>query len=1220
MIIRRQWDDPKTNQLTLKDAQQPVILFESQNALSRTPYRFPAATCLCRYVHFVYETKLYNSNQVSLVTSGHVRSDSDIDEIASTTTSSLVEAISPPNSSSTEEVSDEVNDTFEPNRLSNPSKLNISSKENTFNEFYIKADNDRSRERSNADSKAASPSVDELIGSIIQLMSGSHKVNKPLNKPSIPQHHPVDIDLFNNNNMRINNRGPSFAQSNGQQLPNMFHQNVLIGPGPPAGLPLPLTPYHHPKPQHTYHPNNMYHSLNKPSPNLLFPPRTSLNLPENNITGLLGYNLHPHLKDTHNPVNPMMRIPGNNILPKPNHPLNHPLRDRDQGLGSQPQPDFAAPLPSFHHHPRPSQTRPQVPHLQSLMPHQQPHNNNNPHPSRSPSIVIEDEENPEENPETPVVVPSRVQSLLDLTESASESNFIDNINNNNRYNINLNHFPHQNSINKNNNNVDSRIISPSTNAFANVVTPSFSTQTESPIFTSTSSLSSSSFSSLSSSANYPPDMKPTAGEEDLSIIPKVTSKIKFPGEHEVFTTTTSVTNPVEDTSSSSSPSSESTGWLELGGIKASKTWSEGPPNIITSEDQPSVFDITIRHKIGAGGVSTASTLTIRPTASFMPSQVNPTEVVSSSSETEEDADDFSVVATIISTISSTTASRVPPAVMTQSLIPTTGRASPVSESDFPPKIPIEKHSSRITPSLPSSTLNPGMISTTIKKTITSSTRGVVHHFLSDEDLEDSKTEAGDDDVVYGKPLQSNRPIAPSVPEVSASGVMSTSRVSSQTLSSKSHPPSFYRTPMASIAPFGHPVVVPIDMDEVNPKAGPSSSYNPAVVTDPGQGSVYIDGRPTHFKIRPVNPTPATHHPAPGASSAKPQSGSNDGRSPSRVPPASSPPIPSASSQSPSKPPSVRRQPFRPRPVVPLVRIDTCIVGDDTTCDVKMNERCKTEVGISSCQCRPGFGRTTPRGMCSPVMTLAIALRLDKMGDNKLSFSRNYMNPNSEEYQFLEYEATQGFNSMFALSRLAKVYMGVKINKFYTAAGKLLVNASVELEQNNVTKTSAIKRVVQQELSRVIALRNNNIGDSTLSVESSSTSVPRVDDVNECQSSDLNDCSPHALCHNDFGSFRCVCKKGYDDRHASDPKKAGRVCSSCSPSYCNNRGECQVVNGDRECKCRGNFIGSRCDIDVEGESLLQIFKCIIQNCLREEEKWSVSSGGPVLICFRARLEK
>lgn len=38
---------------------------------------------------------------------------------------------------------------------------------------------------------------------------------------------------------------------------------------------------------------------------------------------------------------------------------------------------------------------------------------------------------------------------------------------------------------------------------------------------------------------------------------------------------------------------------------------------------------------------------------------------------------------------------------------------------------------------------------------------------------------------------------------------------------------------------------------------------------------------------------------------------------------------------------------------PPVRIDTCIVGDDSTCDQAQNEKCKTENGVSSCNCRPG---------------------------------------------------------------------------------------------------------------------------------------------------------------------------------------------------------------------------------------------------------------------------
>lgn len=53
-----------------------------------------------------------------------------------------------------------------------------------------------------------------------------------------------------------------------------------------------------------------------------------------------------------------------------------------------------------------------------------------------------------------------------------------------------------------------------------------------------------------------------------------------------------------------------------------------------------------------------------------------------------------------------------------------------------------------------------------------------------------------------------------------------------------------------------------------------------------------------------------------------------------------------------------RPQYRPRTQQPPVRIDTCIVGDDSTCDLSQNEKCKTETGVSSCHCRPGRRLTT----------------------------------------------------------------------------------------------------------------------------------------------------------------------------------------------------------------------------------------------------------------------
>ena len=47
----------------------------------------------------------------------------------------------------------------------------------------------------------------------------------------------------------------------------------------------------------------------------------------------------------------------------------------------------------------------------------------------------------------------------------------------------------------------------------------------------------------------------------------------------------------------------------------------------------------------------------------------------------------------------------------------------------------------------------------------------------------------------------------------------------------------------------------------------------------------------------------------------------------------------------------------------VFRIDTCIVGDDSTCEKEKHEVCKTKLGVSSCFCRPGYGRKNHRHKC-----------------------------------------------------------------------------------------------------------------------------------------------------------------------------------------------------------------------------------------------------------------
>ncbi|CAG2162099.1 unnamed protein product [Oppiella nova] len=407
--------------------------------------------------------------------------------------------------------------------------------------------------------------------------------------------------------------------------------------------------------------------------------------------------------------------------------------------------------------------------------------------------------------------------------------------------------------------------------------------------------------------------------------------------------------------------------------------------------------------------------------------------------------------------------------------------------------------------------------------------------------------SGDDaDVVYGRPPPHNvhKPIAPSFTSSSEEII---TLLGSAEMSSTST-----RNSMTAI---GKPIVVPVEMDEVKPHAGP-------IRPNPNHHNRHSPGSPINAKAPTLQ-----------VGSGVIVSGDDNSNDKKGI-------LQPNGQTSQTKPLIVRRPPFRPRPNVPIVRIDTCIVGDDSTCETALNEKCLTELGLSSCQCRPGFSRGQARSPCIPVVSLALSLKVDKIGDKKLLFSRNLLNSDSEDYQYLEYESLQAINSIFSTSKLNKVYLGSKVNKFYSVAGKTIVNASINLELNNATSNPSIKRYVQQDLTRVIAVRNNNIGESQLWVEGSLNAIPRVEDLNECSNTDLNDCSKHAKCVNEFGTFRCECESGYEDKFANDKQKSGRFCANCSPQYCSNRGECLIVNGHRECKCKANFIGSKCDIDAE----------------------------------------
>lgn len=269
-----------------------------------------------------------------------------------------------------------------------------------------------------------------------------------------------------------------------------------------------------------------------------------------------------------------------------------------------------------------------------------------------------------------------------------------------------------------------------------------------------------------------------------------------------------------------------------------------------------------------------------------------------------------------------------------------------------------------------------------------------------------------------------------------------------------------------------------------------------------------------------------------------------------------------------------------------LRIDTCIVGDDSTCDKTQNEACRTEFGVSSCHCRPGYARRNDRDPCRRIVSLLMSLRVDKVFERKLTWDTKLAQATSEPYLQLSYEAQRAVRSAMDMTPFSDDFMEARVNKFYKGdesrgeAG-IFVNVTLKLSETGETVRPAVRNDIQKHLLGVIHRRNNNIGNSALYVDSPTGSVSHLQDVDECSEAELNDCHAEAVCTNMWGSFVCECQLGYKDPWSDQVQRAGRECQSCPDSVCNNRGTCiYSEEGKEECSCTGNYYGSQCEIDGE----------------------------------------
>ncbi|KAH0554379.1 hypothetical protein KQX54_010176 [Cotesia glomerata] len=361
---------------------------------------------------------------------------------------------------------------------------------------------------------------------------------------------------------------------------------------------------------------------------------------------------------------------------------------------------------------------------------------------------------------------------------------------------------------------------------------------------------------------------------------------------------------------------------------------------------------------------------------------------------------------------------------------------------------------------------------------------------------------------------------------------------------------------------------------VNPTGGTEVILTSAV---DGQGFVSIDGKRTYLNLfdNSDENTPATKvqiHPTRSQIPAVTGTGYAEPQIESTL-----------VSARPGGP--IKRPIFRHRTTQPPVRIDTCIVGETSTCDASQNEACATVQGVSACHCKPGFARHSHSLLCKKVVSIVVSIRVDRIYDWKIIWSQDFADKESEIYQTIAFETNKAIESAMSMTPFSDEYMDSSINNLFQGLasegrGGVFVNATLKLTYEPRTARPALAGDLQKHLLGVLNRRNNNIGNSAVYVESASGAISSLQDLDECASSELNDCNASAVCTNNWGGFTCSCKPGFKDPHKDDPNKVGRSCLSCPSSHCNNRGTCSYQDNVRQCSCTGNYYGTQCEIDGE----------------------------------------
>lgn len=196
----------------------------------------------------------------------------------------------------------------------------------------------------------------------------------------------------------------------------------------------------------------------------------------------------------------------------------------------------------------------------------------------------------------------------------------------------------------------------------------------------------------------------------------------------------------------------------------------------------------------------------------------------------------------------------------------------------------------------------------------------------------------------------------------------------------------------------------------------------------------------------------------------------------------------------------------------------------------------------------------------------------KLGEEEVSFKKEYSNSNSSEFLKLAKVTTDEVNKAYTSTAVKTNFLGVDVNKIVRSFDDGDEGVLVNLTLRVMNDEHVNEDLLREEL--VKSLEESLPSPSMITAE-----VEDVMDFDECSSPDFNDCSVAAQCINEPGSYSCKCKGIFTDL---DPVNPGRVCASevKSCDLCNSRGDCvRDETADlTSCRCHRMYLGRYCEIN------------------------------------------